>query len=140
MACGVITLDTSGLLAYIAAHDRYHADVMAVMENDRGPYIIPVGILAKMTFMIERGFPPAIERAFLADLRDGAYQLDWDRADLDRIAVLSERYADLALGFADAAVVACAERHGGRILTIDRRHFTVVARGEGKIAVLPLSD
>jgi predicted nucleic acid-binding protein len=39
------------------------------------------------------------------------------------------------LAFADAAVVECAERHGGRVMTLDG-HFAIVAR-EGRIAVLP---
>ena len=34
------------------------------------------------------------------------------------------------------AVIACAERHGGRVLTLDVRHFGTVAR-EGKISLLP---
>jgi predicted nucleic acid-binding protein len=46
------------------------------------------------------------------------------------------RYADLPLGLTDAMVVACTERNGGRVLTLDRRHFGVVA-GEGTITVLP---
>ncbi len=47
-----------------------------------------------------------------------------------RVRELVRRYADLPLGFADAAVTACAERHRGRVLTTDYRHFPVVARGE----------
>jgi predicted nucleic acid-binding protein len=39
------------------------------------------------------------------------------------------------LGATDAAVVACAERTGGRVLTVDR-DFAVVA-GAGTITVLP---
>ena len=39
-----------------------------------------------------------------------------------------ERFADLGLGFARAAVIACAERNGGRVLTFDRRVLQVVAR------------
>ena len=35
-----------------------------------------------------------------------------------------------------AAVIACAERHGGRVLTNDRRHFPIVARGERSIIVV----
>jgi predicted nucleic acid-binding protein len=42
----------------------------------------------------------------------------------------------LPLGSADAAVIACAERHGGRVLTLDRRHFGVVER-EGTISLVP---
>jgi predicted nucleic acid-binding protein len=47
-----------------------------------------------------------------------------------------ERYGDLPLGFADAAVVACAERNGGRILTFDRRDFDVVAADVG-LTIVP---
>jgi hypothetical protein len=36
----------------------------------------------------------------------------------------------------DAAVIACAERSGGRVLTFDLRDFGVVA-AEGTITVLP---
>ena len=47
-----------------------------------------------------------------------------------------ERYADLPLGFADAAVIACAERNGGRVMTFDRSDFDVVA-AEGPITIVP---
>jgi hypothetical protein len=36
----------------------------------------------------------------------------------------------------NAAVVACAERNGGQVLTLDRRDVGMVAR-EGTISVLP---
>lgn len=51
-------------------------------------------------------------------------------------ANLVRRYADLELGLVDAAVIACAERNGGRVLTLDLRHFGVVAR-EGTITIVP---
>lgn len=42
----------------------------------------------------------------------------------------------MPLGFVDAAVIACAERTGGRVLTFDRRAFGV-AVAEGAITILP---
>ena len=48
--------------------------------------------------------------------------------DLARIRELVRRYADLPRGLADATVIACAERHGGKLLTLDQRHVGVVAR------------
>jgi predicted nucleic acid-binding protein len=41
---------------------------------------------------------------------------------------LVARFADVHLGLVDAAVIACAERRGGRVLTLDQRDFGVVAR------------
>jgi hypothetical protein len=48
------------------------------------------------------------------------------------------RYESLPIGFADASVIACAERSGKRVMTLDRRDFSVVAR-EGRI-VLTLAE
>jgi len=74
--------------------------------------------------------------ALLADLESGAYSLDCGDEDIPRIRSLATRYEDLPLGFAAASVVACAERNGGRVLTLDNRDFDVVARKE-TIDVLP---
>jgi uncharacterized protein len=90
--------------------------------------------------MMETLLPSLVEQTFFDDLRRGAYLLHWDERDIDRIQHLTRKYADLSLGFADAAVVACAERHGGRALSTDFRHFPVVARGEGTFTVLPMED
>ena len=56
--------------------------------------------------------------------------------DLPRIRELVARYANLPLGFSDACVVACAERHLGSVLTFDRRDFGVISR-EGTIRLVP---
>lgn len=72
--------------------------------------------------------------AFVGDL-DAGYAVHHSSAAWARVAQLVKRYADLPLGFADAAVVECAERHGGRVMTLDG-HFAIVAR-EGRIAVVP---
>jgi predicted nucleic acid-binding protein len=63
-------------------------------------------------------------------------ELDCGDDDIPRIRGLASRYEDLPLGFADASVVACAERNGGRVVTLDDRDFAVVAREEA-IVVLP---
>jgi predicted nucleic acid-binding protein len=72
----------------------------------------------------------------LADLESGAYALDCGEADLGRARQLVKRYEDLSLGYVDAAVIACAERSGGRVLTFDLRDFGVVA-AEGTITIAP---
>lgn len=135
----MITIDTSGLIALIDRSDHYHVACVAAYDADGGPYIIPVAILAEIAWFLEQRYPPAVERALIADLLDGAYTASWGPQDLKRIQDLMERYDDLPLGLSDTAVIACAERHGGRVLTLDRRHFDVVARGERTLEVLPSS-
>lgn len=132
----MITLDTSGLLALIDRNDTDHVACLNSVERDPGPYVVPVAILAEIGWFLERRFQSHVQSAFLQDLTEGAYALSWDRSDADRIARLANKYSDLPLGMADAAVIACAIRYGGRVLSVDH-HFQVVARGEKNLRVLP---
>jgi predicted nucleic acid-binding protein len=132
----VITLDTSAFLALFNRADPDHRRVVQCLGTDDGPYLVPVGILAEVAYMLEARHGVEMLDAFLADLESGAFSLDCGERDIPRIRALVRRYADLPLGFSDAAVIACAEDKGGRVLTLDRRHFDVVAR-EGAITVHP---
>jgi uncharacterized protein len=68
------------------------------------------------------------EVRFLRSFQPGGLELaELTTADVTRMADLTERYADLRLGGTDASLVAIAERRAiRRIVTFDRRHFTVV--------------
>jgi predicted nucleic acid-binding protein len=136
LEAGLVTFDTSGLLAALDRRDINHDRVMAVNRDDGGPFIVPVSILSEVSYFIERWFGATSLRVFIDDLVIGRYALDCGENDLRRIRALVQRYEDFPLGLADAAVIACAERHGGKVLTLDLRHFGAVAR-EGTITILP---
>jgi predicted nucleic acid-binding protein len=133
----MLTLDTSGLLAVLDRQDAYHAPCADVFEADPGPFLISTAVLSEIAWLLEVRFPPSVEDRVLQNIRDGALSLDWHAHDVERIQELIRKYHDLPLGVADAAVVACAERRGGRILTTDFRHFPIVARGERGLTLLP---
>ena len=103
------------------------------LENESGPIVVPVSILSEVAYLVERHGQRALH-SFLSDVERGEYMLDCGAEDLQRIRALIRRYDDLPLGFADSAVIACAERRGGRVLSFDRRHFSVIAR-EGTITL-----
>ena len=132
----LIVLDTSGLLAALAADDDHHDDAVTVLDNDAGPALIPAGMLAEAGYLIETKLGLEVLDVFLLDLIDGAFTFDCDDGDFPRVRDLVTRYADLSLGLADASVIACAERTGAPILTFDRRDFAVVAR-EGRVRLRP---
>lgn len=136
MGQGLITLDTSGLFALLNRRDRRHEQVRTAFAKDAGPYLVPAGILAEIAYMIERRLGLEVLTAFLSDLEAGRFVLECGEEDLGRVGDLVRRYEDLPLGFADASVISCAERNGGRVLTLDLRHFGVVA-AEGTISLLP---
>jgi len=132
----MITLDTSAVFALANRKDPDHRRVRSVFEADGGPYLVPAGALAEMTFLIEDRLGWQALDAFLSNLADRALSLECGEDDFPRIRELATRYRDLPLGAADASVIACAERNGGRVLTLDRRDFDVVGR-EGKLVIEP---
>lgn len=131
----MVVLDTSGLVAVVVSDDPDHARAVEALTTSGGPFVIPAGILAEAAYMIERGAGTEALAAVLDDLASGAYALDCGARDFPRIRELVIGYANLPLGFADAAVVTCAERTKADVLTFDRRDFDIVA-GEGTFRVV----
>ena len=134
----MITLDTSALYALLNRRDPGHVAALAALEHDGGPYLVPAATLGEIAFLVEERLGIRVLELLLDDLESGAYTLDCGDGDLPRAHELVTRYQDLALGYVDAAVIACAERTGGRVMTFDLRDYAVVAR-EGKITILPPS-
>jgi uncharacterized protein len=96
---------------------------------------VPAAALGELAHVIESRLGPASLDGLLADLQSGVLHLDRGEEDVPRIRELIRSYENLPLGYVDAAVVACAERSGGKVLTLDP-DFRAVAQ-EGKIFVLP---
>ncbi len=128
----MIVLDSSAVLAALDYTDPIHDRVLDVLSEARGPLILPMALLSELTYMIERNFGEQILDEFLVSVSNGDFLLDCGEQDIDRTIELIRRYRDFPLGFADAAVVACAERNGGLVATLDFRHFGPIAR-EGTI-------
>jgi predicted nucleic acid-binding protein len=128
----VIVLDSSAVLAAMDYTDPNHDRVLDALAEERRPFILPVAMLSELTYMIERNFGEQILDEFLVNVSRRDFVLDCGEHDINRIIELIRQYSDFPLGFADAAVVACGERNGGLIATLDFRHFGAVAR-EGTI-------
>ena len=64
----------------------------------------------------------------MEDVQRGAFVIEeLQTRDYVRIGELLSAYADLRLGFVDAAVLAVVERFGERqVASLDRRHFAAV--------------
>jgi hypothetical protein len=97
---------------------------------------VPAPVLVELDHFV----PASAFRAFLADVRRSAFVVEpLDSSDYDRVGELLETYADLRLGFVDAAVLVVAERLGeGRVASLDHRHLGVVRlRGGRALELLP---
>lgn len=134
----MVVVDTSALFAALDRGQLQHRAVLSALRPHAGAFIVPVAILAEISHFIERDLGQIAVSALARDIERGAYELDCGLDDWKRIRALIERYHDLPLGIADAAVIACAERRKAAVATLDYRHFSAVAR-EGTISILPLA-
>lgn len=66
--------------------------------------------MAEVGYFLERRLGVNVLDGFLSDLESGGLVLDCWEGDIPRVRELVKRYRDLPLGFADASVIACAEK------------------------------
>ena len=132
----MITLDSSAVFALANEDDPNHARVRRAFHADGGPYLVPAGALSEMTYLLETRLGWKATDTFLQSVESGSLSVECGHEDFARIRHLAKRYRDLPLDSADASVIACAERFGGRVLTLDRRDFDIVSR-ECKLVLEP---
>lgn len=124
----MIIADTSGLLALFNAAEPDHAKVTEVVTSERDQLVVSPFVLAELDYLVGTRIGVTAETAMLRELAGGAYHLA--TIDLDQLATAADvvnRYHDQRIGLTDASLVVLAERfRTHRLLTLDRRHFTVV--------------
>jgi uncharacterized protein len=120
-------LDTGFVLALLSPNDNRHEACRRVMQVERSP-LLPQIVLPELAYMVVRnlGYPPFL--SFMRFALAGQPPLvEATAEDLSRAMDIMEQYADSKIDFVDCMVVAMAERMNiTRVLTIDRRHFSLV--------------
>ena len=136
----MILLDTSGLLAALAADQRLHREARDALERSGPPFVLSPFVLAELDYLLSRESGTAAELTFLAEVACGAYDLaPFLDDDVSQATAVIERYRDLEIGLADASIVVLAGRYRtDRVLTLDQRHFRALRtpRG-GPFTILP---
>jgi hypothetical protein len=122
----VAVVDTGPLYAAADLDDDDHAASLAALQRRDLELVVPALVVAEATYLVGRRLGVKAEAAFLRGL--GQIEIEPPRGDdWTRIAELVDEYGDLPLGGTDASVVALAERlDTATVITLDRRHFTVV--------------
>ena len=131
--------DTSGIVALFDGDDAFHQAACDALGG-AGSVIVPAAIMPEVDYLLSVSFGTDAALLFVDNLVSGALSLDIPPfADLSRAREIIRQYADLELGYVDAAVMATAERLGiDRILTLDERHFRAVTPKSGKpLTLLP---
>jgi uncharacterized protein len=120
--------DTGPLYAALDRMDTDHAACASLLSKATEPIVVPSPVVVELEWLASSRLDPRAFLVFLADIEAGRVLVaELEPADYRRISQLLERYADLPLGFVDAAVLAVVERFGElRLATLDHRHFSVV--------------
>jgi predicted nucleic acid-binding protein len=134
----MILVDAGPLIALVDADDHYHLACAASFAGVREALGTVWPAVTEAVFQVGdiRGGPAAIWKL----IERGAVRLlPLGEEDVPRIRELMEKYADLPMDLADAALVRVAERDGLRtVFTVDRRDFTVYRlKGGRRLAILP---
>jgi predicted nucleic acid-binding protein len=122
-----LVTDTSVLFAALDRTERLHGACSDLVASG-ATITLPAPVLTETTLLSRsRGTKNAVD-ALLESVLDGTLiVVDLESEDYARVRRLVATYADLALSFVDASVVAIAERlEETTIATLDRRHFSVV--------------
>jgi uncharacterized protein len=128
------------LLALFNRSEPAHSEVAAAVAGSVGPLVVSPFVVAELDSLVATRLGTHLELAVLRELCGGAYDLAaLSLDDVARCADVVERYADQDIRVADASLVVLADRYATRqILTLDRRHFSVLRplRG-GRFKLLP---
>ncbi len=124
-----VLLDSGIIYAYYDRSDRWHTRARRLVEGERRGLILPSPVIPEVDHLLGHRLGAKSRLQFYAGIVDGYYFVaDLPRDAYARIADLNRQFADLNLGFVDAAIVSLAESVGvTRVATTDRRHFTAVA-------------
>jgi predicted nucleic acid-binding protein len=129
-----LVVDTGVLLGALDAGDPAHAPCSELLSTVREELVVPAPVLVELDQLLGRRTTHDVWVAFSERVAEGGYRVASTDADsLLECARLQAKYADLRLGFVDAAVfVLCVELGETKVATLDRRHFTVLRTDDGR--------
>lgn len=137
----MIVIDTSVIYALLDANDQRHRVARDWYRGTDDDLVTTPLVLAEADHLAStRGGSRAV-RAMRADIRAGAYVVDWWPTAAVEAAEVADRYADLGLGLTDASLVVLAAHVGTLdIATFDERHLRAVVplTGGAAFRLLPL--
>jgi hypothetical protein len=134
----MILIDAGPMVALLSANDRHHVSCRATLVRIDEPIATVWPAFTEAMYLL-RSSRPAQSALWQMILREAIGIMPLTVNDAPRMRELMEKYHDLPMDLADAALVRVAEREGvHRIFTIDRRDFSIYRPlGVGRFNILP---
>lgn len=124
-----LLVDTGILYAYYDRSDRWHRAAAELFELALGGLLVPAPVVPEVDHLLGARLGREARRLFYRGLIEASYLVvELPQERVARVAEIDAQFAELDLGFVDAAIVALAESLAvRRVATADRRHFEPLA-------------
>ena len=115
-------------MATFDRNDPDHEPCAQLLAEVRGVRVVPAPVLVEFDYFAARELDRRAVTTMIDEIRHGNYRVeDLTDSDYQRVGELLDTYADLCVGFVDAAVLAIVERlRESKLATLDHRHFSVM--------------
>lgn len=133
-----VLVDAGPLVALLDRGDPHHQACIGAFKTLRDPLITVWPAFTEAMHLLGGSWRG--QKALWSRVETDALTLaPLDEADAPRMRELMEKYRDLPMDLADAALVRIAEREDlTRIFTLDRRHFSIYRPGRRRqFSILP---
>lgn len=134
---GRILIDTGPLVCLFNRREQHYSRCLEVAKALPGRLYTCLPVITEAAYLLHRHDSRLVDMLYAA-CRDEVYRLLPLRAsDFEPIRLIREKYGDLGLDLADAALMHLANREGIEdIFTLDRRHFSIFRPEKGNALVL----
>jgi predicted nucleic acid-binding protein len=124
-----VLVDAGPLVALLDLGDPEHEACVEAFKNLREPLITVWPAFTEAIYLLRESWRG--QKALWSRIETDALALaPLDEVDAPRMRELMEKYRDLPMDLADAALVRVAERESlTRIFTLDRKHFAIYRPG-----------
>ena len=133
-----VLVDAGPLVALLDRRDAAHEACVGALKTLRDPLITVWPAFTEAMYLLGRSWLG--QKALWSRLETEALAMaPLDAADAARMRALMEKYRDLPMDLADAALVRVAERDAlTQIFTLDRTHFSLYRPGRRRrFALVP---
>ena len=133
-----VLVDTGPIVAILISDDPHHAACTEELRKHKQPWITCWPVLTEAAWLVRKE-PGGVERLFELVLNSVIEIVELDAKAPAWVAGFLQRYASIKAQVADAALMYLAEQRDlKRILTLDRRDFSVYRTAAGKgLELLP---
>ena len=133
-----VLVDAGPLVALLDRSDNHHQTVVSAIEAVRDPLVSVWPAIVEAMYLLSFSWR-AQEALWEIIETDAVRILPLDQSDVAPMKKLMEKYRDLPMDMADAALVHVADRESiRRVLTLDQRDFGVYRLPrKGRFTLLP---